>query len=967
MDVQTAKDSVAKKYGAGTLMTITDKGVPDVLCPTAFVGLEEAMGVPGIPKNRIVEVYGPECISGDSFIPYEVWSNDDKIRRNHKGGTIRRLYERFHDCKTNIGTKQGRHLQNNDSKFYVKSVNHNDCVVRNEVLDVVKTGIKRCFKLTTEDGQIIYATGEHKFRTANGFVPLSELRSDDVVFVHNNTRFKGRKHYDCRPEVYVKYHPMLPTKIVDKYLYYRGRVSRMTYEAFMNGMSYDEYIEALNTLPKSEIDKFRFIPDDIHVHHEDEDFTNNDISNLVLVDPSEHGRIHANDRLKNLSFVVAPTKIESLVEYGDMETYDLKCAYPYNNYIADGIVVHNSGGKTTLSLHFIKSVQAVGGKAAFIDVEHALDLDYARNLGVNVDDILLSQPDYGEQAIDIVLMLLRVQKADPYEPFIIVIDSVDAIIPKKELEGEFDPDADKKDQRGGGLGLRARLMSAACRNISSALKDSNAVVIFINQVRSKIGVSFGCFHYDTLVHFVDGRSIQIGRVVDEKIKGKIWSLNEDGVYLQKEITGWHDNGSVDCPEDFIHIQTESVDGGGRFGFTCTRNHEVLTVDGYKKAEEINYRDVLVSKYEKLFTGHYEDLLNAVAIGDSCLSTRSRNTASLRLQDNENPDYVQWKVDILSNVVPFHEVSISRGYRYDTDYLYEFSHLKDKIQNRCPLHFLKHHFTPIGFAIWVMDDGHFSDENGTRNGRYKISMKRFKDDLHIQSKILELLKTKNLEGAFDGDGTLTFTVSSSNLIAEMISRYVPDCMQYKLPREFQGRYDYLPERPSFPDYVKAGVRVIEIRNASSRQMRNPRRFDITVDGTHNYMVGGCRNGVVVHNSPETTSGGRALKFYASMRLDIRNIGQYKEGDKPVGHQFRIKVAKNKLAPPFREYEGLNIYGKGFQQSWDIWETLRMKGHIQTSGSWSTLKGTDIKFQGYRHFRERYDTEEDVASKVMDLIE
>jgi len=154
----------------------------------------------------------------------------------------------------------------------------------------------------------------------------------------------------------------------------------------------------------------------------------------------------------------------------------------------------SSSGKTTLALHFVKCVQDAGGDAVYIDVEHALDPVYAKNgIGVNMDDVLVSQPDYGEQCAQILLSMLRIQKIDSTRPLIIVVDSVDALVPKKEIDCDFDvqSDSDGKKQKGGGLGLRARLMSDICRRVTVHLKDTNTCVVFINQIRHKIGVMFG--------------------------------------------------------------------------------------------------------------------------------------------------------------------------------------------------------------------------------------------------------------------------------------------------------------------------------------------------------------------------------------------------------------------------------------------------------------------------------------------
>lgn len=136
-----------------------------------------------------------------------------------------------------------------------------------------------------------------------------------------------------------------------------------------------------------------------------------------------------------------------------------------------------SSGKTTVALHAIAEVQRAGGQAAFIDAEHALDPQYASKLGVNIDELLLSQPDTGEQGLEIAEALVRSGAVD-----IVVIDSVAALVPKAEIEGEMGDSH---------VGLQARLMSQALRKLSGAISKSKTIAIFINQLREKVGVMFG--------------------------------------------------------------------------------------------------------------------------------------------------------------------------------------------------------------------------------------------------------------------------------------------------------------------------------------------------------------------------------------------------------------------------------------------------------------------------------------------
>lgn len=171
---------------------------------------------------------------------------------------------------------------------------------------------------------------------------------------------------------------------------------------------------------------------------------------------------------------------ESFVEASPSGSFLLDNAIGIGGYPKGRIIEiygPESSGKTTLSLHAIAESQKNGGRAAFIDAEHALDPKYARNIGVDIKNLIVSQPDSGEQALDILEMLVKSGTMD-----IIVIDSVAALVPKAELDGEMG------DQQ---IGLQARLMSKALRKLNGIVSRTNTVVIFINQLREKVGVIFG--------------------------------------------------------------------------------------------------------------------------------------------------------------------------------------------------------------------------------------------------------------------------------------------------------------------------------------------------------------------------------------------------------------------------------------------------------------------------------------------
>src|SRR6266513_2294453 len=261
-----------------------------------------------------------------------------------------------------------------------------------------------------------------------------------------------------------------------------------------------------------------------------------------------------------------------------------------------------SSGKTTLALQTVAEAQKRGGICAFIDAEHALDPIYARKLGVVVDDLLISQPDHGEQALEIADTLVRSGAVD-----VLVVDSVAALVPKAELEGEM----------GDSLpGLQARLMSQALRKLTASINKSNTCVIFINQIRMQIGVMFGCFNYSTRVMLADGTSEKIGKIVNQKLAVEVLSWNEKtGAIEPRPVVNWFDNGPA---EQFIQFEVEGGPSGRRC-FAATPNHTILTPDGEVSADELEVgSEVLVSVEDHAMTDDQLQVILGGSLGDGSL-------------------------------------------------------------------------------------------------------------------------------------------------------------------------------------------------------------------------------------------------------------------------------------------------------------------------------------------------------------
>jgi len=474
--LQQLVDEANKEWGDGTLL-IPELGgkmvneTPEVI-PTGCKEIDDALGIGGIPCGRISEIMGQEaCLDKDTFINFQSWDKKTGKTINHKGGSIENLYKK---------------TQKKDAGIFitVPSFNEENAIFHNRVYDVVKTGKKQCFRITTLSGLQIIASPNHKFYTSTrGFVPLSKLRTADLIYIHNNTHYKKEsKKRILYSETFVKYHPFAKKKTITannrkgekvySYSRYRVRTSHFVYEAYINEMTPEVYGKVLNTAPALLINKMWFVPPEYEIHHRDENPKNDIFENLLLIKSGDHQKYHANKNHNKLRFVLTEDRIDTIIDAGERETYDIKCLAPYNNYIADKFAVHNSG-KTTVVLHLIANAQAMGKRCAFIDAEHSLDRDRAEKIGVDFQKLAISQPDSGEQALELLEFLIRSGQFG-----LVVIDSVAALIPKAEIEGEM-TDAN--------IGSQARMMGKIMRKITAPTNKGKVCVIFTNQVRAKLG------------------------------------------------------------------------------------------------------------------------------------------------------------------------------------------------------------------------------------------------------------------------------------------------------------------------------------------------------------------------------------------------------------------------------------------------------------------------------------------------
>jgi recombination protein RecA len=613
-----------------------------------------------------------------------------------------------------------------------------------------------------------------------------------------------------------------------------------------------------------------------------------------------------------------------------------------------------SSGKTTVALHAVANAQKAGGIAAFIDAEHALDPEYAKALGCDTDALLVSRPDTGEQALEIADMLIRSGAID-----IIVIDSVAALVPRAEIEGEMGDSH---------VGLQARLMSQALRKITGALSNSGTTAIFINQLREKIGVFFGCFSYGTRITLADGTQEKIGKIVNQKLPVEVLSYDaEFGRMVPKKVVNWFDNGITD---QFLQITVAKPSGNGKAQMGVTSNHLIRTPGGWREAGELIPGDrVMLAETHRLSPQQWQVVLGSV-MGDGNLSP-TRNSVGTRFRLGHGPkqvSYLDWKASLFANIGQSRSQRADGSVHLDLTPLPELSELRELVYVAGKKHLSEDYLkalTPLALAIWYMDDGSFAvrskglqarTEGGS--GRIEICVDAMTEGTRMR--LVDYLRdTHGLDVKLVTRGkreqqVIQFATAASAQFQEIVAPYVHPSMAYKLLPRFQGQFAVQPEFVD-PTVHPAPARVVDVR--IKPKTRSMHRFDIEVEGSHNYLA----DGVVVHNSPETTTGGKALKFYASIRLDVRRIETLKDGQEAVGNRTRVKVVKNKVSPPFKQAEFDILYGHGISREGSLIDLGVDQGIVRKAGAWYTYESDQLG-QGKENARAFLKDNPDLADEI-----
>lgn len=628
-----------------------------------------------------------------------------------------------------------------------------------------------------------------------------------------------------------------------------------------------------------------------------------------------------------------------------------------------------ASGKTTLALHAVAEIQKKGGKAAFIDAEHALDPEYAARIGVKVKDLIISQPDNGEEALNILETLVRSEIID-----IVVIDSVAALTPRAEIEGEMGATH---------MGLQARLMSQALRKITGIAHTTNTLIVFINQTRMKIGVMFGCFAYDAKVLLADGTKESIGKLVNQTRQTKVLSYNFEKKCVEaKVITDWHINGETSA---FLQFFVQNHTGNGRRGFSCTPDHKIYTPQGWRKAKELKAGDeISVHITDTMLTAQQEEVIIGSLLGDGNIKKFNEQTAYFREEHGpKQASYVSWLANELGDVTSNMVTETKRGNALvETKHLLRIGDLHGLFypdQKKIIPEFLVEQITPRMIALWYCGDGSLqegtSDWKGKKYDRRPIAnlyANAFGNHPESRDRINRIFVRFGITPTWRQCGeyqVLFFNVKESAKFFDIIAPFVPAPMEYKLPAYCRGRYHQSHPQQSKQSQILRPMRIKEIRTRvpyTTGQRVSRQRFDISVAENHNYFVDGC----LVSNSPETTTGGMALKFYSSIRVDVRRIAQIKKGEEVIGNRTKAKVVKNKVAPPFKIAEFDIMYGEGISYEADVLNAGMKYGVIKKMGASYSVEGGEKLGTGFDAVRLRLKEDkrllDELKKKILEKI-
>jgi len=492
-------------------------------------------------------------------------------------------------------------------------------------------------------------------------------------------------------------------------------------------------------------------------------------------------------------------------------------------------------------------------------------------------------------------------------------------------------------------------MSQALRKLTATLNKTDTIAIFINQLREKIGVIYGCLSWDSQVILADGTKERIGKIVNQRMPVEVLSYDAElDAVVPRKVVNWFDNGRTD---HFLQFTVARATGtGGRPSFACTGNHQIRTPVGWREAQDLAVGDRVMQAVPHYLSDLQWEVTLGGLMGDGSLS-RSQGLHAARYRFGhcaKQAAYCDWKGSLFANIGACRSVRSSDGVvSYDLTPLAELAELRQAVyldgKKVLSEDYLKQ-LTPLALAIWYMDDGSFANrskglQERTKDGsgRSQICVEAMEPTTRTRL-VTYLADTWGINARLTSRGAakkavLVFPKDETSKLHALIAPFVHPSMEYKLLPRYRGRFAVEPVfSPTRYELMPMPITAVRPKTPCSRT----HRFDIEVEGSHNYLA----DGVVVHNSPEVTPGGRALKFYSSVRIDIRRIESIKDGVEIIGNRTRVKVVKNKVSSPFKTCEFDIMYGKGISREGSLLDVGVDLGLVKKSGAWYTYDGEQL---------------------------
>lgn len=585
--------------------------------------------------------------------------------------------------------------------------------------------------------------------------------------------------------------------------------------------------------------------------------------------------------------------------------------------------------KSLLGYCCLASCQRMGGITVLLDCERAGNAEFAEKAAhLNPKKLITYEPISIEQVEKQIISATKHIRSFYGKdiPILFVWDSISVSPTEREWsETELPENPTAAQIKAVGLerpGERARACGDLLRKINPFINENNATIYVINQIRSKIGVLYGCFQYDSRVVLADGSTMKIGKIVNQNMIGlEVMSFNpKNGNIEPKKIIKCHDNGNLQEDEKFLQFTVRKRGGNGRTQFACTPNHQIFVpylknFDEYKgyswdniSSKEVSAGDlkigdsVLVSQPYYLSEDQKQVVYGSILGDGEIRSQREDSCAQLRIDHGlEQTEYCQWKEEILN---PWVAYSFNNDIKYnrvgfDTIPMYELIDLGKYKEDYCvPLEVMKN-LSPLGLAIWYMDDGSYRSAEQWGNGQSVIYCIKYNN----RTQLKEMLQDRFGLDCQEFNKGLKFNSENTKKLHEIIAPYIHPSMNYKLQHSFKNSFSYkISEPDSCFCYKAVPSEVVDIYEKPPT--RSKKKFDITVEGNHSYIV----DGAIVHNSPETTAGGgNGLPFYASCRLRT-SIGKNIENKNglPLGVNLKFANKKSRNCPPGMKTEGVQLF-------------------------------------------------------------